>query len=327
MSWKVLITATPMERVGGAALARLTAAGCEIVSAPRNALAGNELIGLLAGVDAVIAGAGDHYTNAVLAAPTSSRLKIISRWGVGYDAIDVAAATARGILVAYTPGMTDNAVADYTMALLLALARRIPPGHQSMREGWWLPEWGQDLAGQTLGILGFGRIGRAVARRAQGFDLRLLAHDPKPNQEDVPAGVQFVTFDELLSRSDFLTLHAAAPPRNRGLLGREQFRRMKPTACLINAARGALVDEPALLEALREGWIAGAALDVFDTEPLPPHDPLRTAPNVLLSPHQASATIATGERVSLAAAEAILALRDGRKPEYILNPEVFAGRP
>ena len=324
MAWKILITATPMVRVGRAACELLAAAGCEVVIEPRGALAGEELTALLTGVDAVIAGGADHYTAAVLAAPAAARLKIISRWGVGYDAIDLAAATRQGVVVAYTPGLTDAAVADYTLALLLALARNIPAGQATMRAGLWQPEWGSDLAGQTLGLLGFGRIGRAVARRALGFDLRILAHDPHPHSEDVPPGVHFVTFDELLAQSDFLSIHAALTPRSRGMLGAAQFRRMKPTARLINAARGAFVDEAALLQALREGWIAGAALDVFNTEPLPADDPLRTAPNIVLSPHQASSATTTGERVSRAAAEAILDWQAGRRPAQVINPAVFA---
>jgi len=324
MSWKVLITATPIEKVGQNAVSLLTEAGCEIVHAPQDAIGGEALIHLLAGVDAVIAGGGDHYSAAVINSPLVNRLKIISRWGVGYDAIDIPAATARGIVVAFTPGMTDGAVADYTFALLLALVRRIPQGHQSMREGQWSPGWGNDMSGKNLGILGLGRIGKAVARRAFGFNLRVLAHDPHPTAALEQSGIEFVSFNELLPRSDYLTLHAALAPKNRGLIGEAQLRQMKRTAFLVNAARGPLVDEAALIRALNEHWIAGAALDVFCEEPLPPNHPLRTAPNVLLSPHQASSSRETGERVSLAAAEAILDLMQGRTPKFVVNPQAPA---
>src|SRR5581483_1298886 len=150
---------------------------------------GKELVDLLRGMDAVIAG-NDSYSATVLRSPAAARLKIISRWGVGYDAIDVPTATRLGIVITYTPGMIDEAVADYTFALLLALVRHVPEGYVSMREGFWLPRWGNDISGKTLGILGFGRIGRAVARRARGFNLRLLAHDPSPTAEDAQTGVQ-----------------------------------------------------------------------------------------------------------------------------------------
>lgn len=327
MSWKVLITAPPIAKVGAKAVALLEAAGCEVIHAPHDSLGGLRLIHLLADVDAVIAGAGDRYTAEVLNAPAVSRLKLISRWGVGYDAIDVPAATARGIVVAYTPGMTDGAVADYTFAMLLGMLRRIPQGHQSMREGRWSPIWGEDLSGKSLGILGLGRIGKAVARRALGFDLRVLAHDPHPTQEARDSGVEFLSFDELLQRSDFLTLHAALTPANRGLIGEPQLRQMKPTTYLINSARGPLLDEAALIQALREGWIAGAALDVFGDEPLPSHHPFRTTPNLMLSPHQASSTRETGEVVSRAAAEAILDLREGRRPRFVVNQQALEALP
>ncbi len=168
-----------------------------------------------------------------------------------------------------------------------------------------------------------GRIGHAVARRARGFNLRLLAHDPSPHLEAAKAGVQFMPLDELLARSDYLTIHATLTPQNRGLIGEAQLRRMKPTAYLINTARGPLLDESALLRALREGWIAGAALDVFAEEPLPPRHPLRDVPNLLLSPHQASSSLETGERISEAAAHAIIDLMSGRAPQFVVNPEVF----
>jgi phosphoglycerate dehydrogenase-like enzyme len=321
MSWKVLITSGPMAKVGAPAAKLLQQAGCRI-SQPPLALpaAGDELLRLLDGVDAVIAG-NDLYSAEVLAA--AAELKIISRWGVGYDAVDVRAATAEGIIVAYTPGLTDGAVADLAFGLLLSLVRHIPQGHHSMREGLWLPQWGHDMAGKTLGILGYGRIGATVARRARGFDLRVIAHGPRPHPEAAAAGVECVPLEDLLGQSDYLTLHAALTPQSRGLLGEAEFRRMKPTAFLVNTARGALVDETALLRALSEGWIAGAALDVFAEEPLPARHPLRTAPNILLSPHQGSSALETGERVSRAAAQAVLDLMDGRKPSLVLNTEVF----
>ena len=323
MSWKVLITARTFNEVGASAKKLLRGAGCDLVVPPCfGPLSEEALLPLLEGKDAVFASA-DKFTEAVLSSPAAASLKIISRWGVGYDAIDVAAATRQGIVIAYTPGLLNETVADFAFALLLALARRIHLCHLSAGNGQWQPVWGNDVFGKTLGLLGCGRIGQAVARRASGFNLRLLACDLAPQPEAAKLGVKFVSLDELLAESDFLSLHAALTPQNRGLIGEAQLRRMKPTAYLINTARGALVDEAALARALRENWIAGAALDAFVVEPLPADHPLRSAPNVLLTPHLASFARETGERVSLAAAQAIVDLLNGRQPQFVVNPEVY----
>jgi phosphoglycerate dehydrogenase-like enzyme len=219
--------------------------------------------------------------------------------------------------------MLDEAVADYTFALLLSLARRVHEGHAAMREGRWKIDWGNDVAGRTLGIIGCGRIGMAVARRASGFAMPLLAYNRTPKPEAEKLGVKFVSLDELLAESDFISIHAALTPETRGMIGEAQFRMMKPSAFLINTARGALVDESALVKALFEERIAGAALDVFAAEPLPADSPLRATPHLLLSPHQASSSRQTGERVSKTAAKAIVDLLQGRRPENVLNPDVF----
>lgn len=323
MSWKVLITARTFNDVGGPALDALRAAGCEIIlpskMGPLNA---TELTGMLEGVDAVIA-SPDAFTAAVLKSPVASKLKVISRWGVGYDSIDIPAATELGIAVAYTPGMLDDTVADYTFALLMALARRLADGHIIMREGQWKMVWGSEISGKTLGIVGCGRIGQAVARRATGFSMRILGYDVATPPAAEQLGIQMVPLPDLLAQSDFVTLHAALTPSSRGLIGEEQLKRMKPTAYLINAGRGALVDETALARALQDGQIAGAALDTFVQEPLPPDHPFRGAPNVLLTPHLASFARETGERVSLAAAQAVIDLMQHRKPRALVNPDVL----
>ncbi|MEW6303113.1 MAG: phosphoglycerate dehydrogenase [Verrucomicrobiota bacterium] len=326
MSWKVLMTAMPMGVVGRTAVEQLRHAGCEVVDgAGAGPVPEAKLMPMLEGVDAVIAGM-EPYNAKVLAAPQSARLKIISRWGVGFDAIDLSAATKHGVVVANTPGLLNEAVADYTFALLLALARRVHEGHVIMRQGEWKATWGSDVAGKTLGILGCGRIGQAVARRAAGFDLRLIGYDVAPNADAHKMGVEFVSLDELLAESDFLCLHAALTPENRGLIGEAQLRRMKRTAYLVNTARGALVDENALVRALTEGWIAGAALDAFTVEPLAKEHPLRSAPNVLLTPHQASYGFDTGAMVSAAAAGAVLDLLAGKRPKSVLNGDVWERR-
>jgi lactate dehydrogenase-like 2-hydroxyacid dehydrogenase len=167
----------------------------------------------------------DKFTAEVIGSPAAANLKLISRWGVGYDAIDIAAATRHGIIVAYTPGMLNETVADCAFALLLTLARRIHLGHMGMIQGEWKPAWGNDVFGKTLGILGCGRIGQAVARRASGFNMRLLGYDVAPQEQARNLGIEFVSLDELLSQSDFVSLHSALTPENRGLLGEAQLRR------------------------------------------------------------------------------------------------------
>jgi phosphoglycerate dehydrogenase-like enzyme len=323
VSWKVLITARTLDEVGQQAVATLKNAGCELVIPPKyGPHPADMLLKLLPGNDAVFASM-DKFTAEVLGSEAARDLKVISRWGVGYDAIDVPAATKNGIVVAYTPGLLNETVADCAFALLLSIARRLHLGHQGMSAGRWEPHWGHDVHGKTLGILGCGRIGLAMARRGTGFNMRILAHDICANPEAEKLGIQFVSLDELLSQSDFVSLHAALTPENRGLLNEVRLRKMKPAAYLINTARGALIDEAALAKVLNEGAIAGAALDAFVTEPLPAEHPLRTAKNVLLTPHLASFARETGARVSNTGAQAIVDLMNGRKPQYVVNPEVY----
>lgn len=326
VSWKILITARTLnvESVGKRALELLRGAGCELVHPLKyGPLTESELLAQLDSIDVVFASM-DKFTPAVLGSKQAAQLKLISRWGVGYDAIDVPAATQNGIVVAYTPGLLNDAVADYAMALLFALARRVHEGHLSMREGKWSSGWGHDIGGKTLGIIGCGRIGQAVAKRASGFDMRLLGFDVAPHLDAKKLGIEFVPLDQLLAESDFISLHCALTPETRGLIGEAQLRKMKPSAYIVNTARGAVMDEAALLRALKENWIAGAALDAFVVEPLPADHPFRTAPNLLLTPHQASFGFDTGARVSEAAAEAIVDLKAGRKPRWVVNPDVFS---
>lgn len=322
MSWKILVTARTMDAVGHDAVAALRATGAELVTVPGPHRA-DALPPLLAGCDAVLAST-DAFNAAVLGSPEAANLKCISRWGVGYDAIDVAAATRAGIVIAYTPGQLDETVADFTFALLLAMARRVHVGHDTIARGVWAGSWGHDVHGKTLGLVGCGRIGQAVARRANGFGMKLLAYDPAPSPAAEKLGVRFVSLADLLAQSDFVSLHAALTPQTRGLIGAAELRRMKKSAYLINAGRGALLDEAALVAALHEGLIAGAALDTFVTEPMPADHPFRGCPNVLLTPHLASFARETGERVSNLAAGALIDLMQGRKPRYVVNPEVFA---
>lgn len=328
MPWNVLITSSPFADpvVGKGAREILGGADFSISHSPRyGPLSEAEVLPLLDGVDAIFASV-DKYSAAVLESPHAARLKVLSRWGVGCDAIDREVATRLGIVIAYTPGLLNEAVAEYALVLLFAIARRVHEGYVSLRAGTWEPKWGTEVAGKTLGLVGCGRIGQAVAKRAAAFGMRVIAFDPAPPASLAEAeklGVHFTTLDQLLAESDFVSLHAALTPETRGLIGEAQLRRMKKSAHLINTSRGAIVDEAALVRALHEGWIAGAALDAFVTEPLPPEHPLVSAPNVLITPHQASFGTDTGARVSEAAARAIFECHAGRRPQWVLNPEVF----
>jgi phosphoglycerate dehydrogenase-like enzyme len=217
----------------------------------------------------------------------------------------------------------DEAGAYNAFPQLQTVARRTHNGHQTKRGGGWSGEWGVDLGQKTLGIIGCGRIGRAVAKRASGFDMRVLGYDVMPHPDAKAMGVDFVDLDTLLKESDFVSIHAALTEENKGMISTEQLKSMKQEALLVNTARGAHVDEAALVQALKEGWIAGAALDAYIKEPLPADHPFRTTPNLLMSPHQASSSKETGERVSLAAAEAIVDLMEGRRPKLLVNADVL----
>jgi glyoxylate reductase len=255
--------------------------------------------------DALLTLVTDPIDAAVLdAAPD---LKAIANMAVGTDNVDVEAAAARGIAVGNTPGVLTDATADLAFALLLALARRIVPGAALVRDGGWrtwepAADLGADLAGATLGIVGWGRIGQAVARRAEGFGMEIV-HSSRSSG---------VPLEELLERADFVTLHTPLTPETRGLIDAAALARMKPTALLVNTARGGVVDQDALRTALHDGTIAGAALDVTDPEPLPADHPLLDAPNLLVVPHVGSATVRTRARMAEMAVENLLAALDGR---------------
>ena len=321
--WIVLATASAIEGVGQASAEMLIEADCDIrLPDTFQAHPAAALQPLLADVQGIYAGV-DEFSAKVLASEEAAKLQIISRWGVGYDSIDVAAATELGIVITYTPGLLDDAVADYTFALLLGVARRIHTGHLSMHHGGWSQQWGHGVHGKTLGIVGCGRIGTAVARRAAGFNMRLLAYDPFPNEAAQELGVEFVSLETLLQQSDYVSLHAAVTPETEGLISAPQLHLMKPNSYLINAGRGALVSETDLAACLNAHGIAGAAVDTYHVEPLPVDHPLHSAANLLMSPHQASFAAETGQRVSHACAQAIIDLKQGQRPQFVLNTEVF----
>lgn len=263
----------------------------------------------------------DRIDAGVLAA--APRLRVISTMAVGYDHIDVAYATARGIPVGHTPGVLTETTADLAWALLLATARRVVEGDRFVREGHWRT-WdpnlllGYDVHGATLGIVGMGAIGQAVARRASGFGMRVLY--TRRSAADASIG-QRVPLDDLLRESDFVSLHVPLTEETRHLIGERELRLMKPTAILINTARGAVVDQAALAKALREGVIAGAGVDVTEVEPVPPDDPLLAAPNVVILPHIGSASYATRARMAEMAVENCVAGLEGRPLPHCVNPQ------
>jgi glyoxylate reductase len=313
-----------MDEVGRSAIGLLKSAGCEVVF-PSNSrpLQEDHLIDELLGVDAVLAGT-DKFSDNVLSSSSATSLKIISRWGVGFNEVDVSAATKAGVVVAYTPGMLNEAVADYAFSLLLSAARHVHEGHLEMASGKWKPTWGDQVSGKTLGIVGCGRIGQAMGRRAVGFNLHLIGCDVAPQPEAKELGIDFVSMDQLLEQSDFVSLHVALTQESVGLIGERELRMMKQNAYLINTARGELIDESALARALTEGWIGGAAIDTFTTEPLPKDHPFFFTPNILLSPHQASRDRGAGEQVSMAAAQAIIDLMQGKRPRFVVDEAVYS---
>jgi lactate dehydrogenase-like 2-hydroxyacid dehydrogenase len=258
------------------------------------------------------------------------RLRVISNMAVGYDNIDIAACTRRGIPVGNTPGVLTEGTADLTMGLLLAAARKLLEASLDAREGrWrtWSPTgWlGADLDGATLGIVGMGKIGCAVAKRAHGFGLSLLYTDTAPNAMVEEAfGASYVTLPELLSRSDFISLHVPLTPDTRHLINTNTLKLIKPRAILINASRGPVVETMALYEALRDGLLAGAALDVTEPEPLPPDHPLYGLPNCLIVPHIGSATWNTRRRMAELACENLILGLEGKPLRYCVNPTVYS---
>jgi len=264
------------------------------------------------GLDGLLCTLNDQIDGQLMDA-TGSQLKVISQMAVGYDNIDVAAAKARGIQIGNTPGVLTDATADLTFALLLAAARRLTEGVEYIKSGQW-KTWqpkallGGDLTGATLGIIGLGRIGKAVARRAAGFDMQILAHSPSCNLEEaVKVGATLTDLETVLRESDYVSLHVPLNAKTRGLINRETLALMKPTAVLVNTTRGPVVDQQALYEALRKGVIGGAALDVTDPEPLPFDHPLLNLPNVIIVPHIGSATYRTRDKMATMAADNLIA--------------------
>ncbi len=287
----------------------------------------DELLRRVAGCDGVLTLLTDRVDDGFLDA-AGPGLRVVSNYAVGFDNVDVAACARRGIPVGNTPGVLTETTADLAWALLMAAARRLPEGDRFVRDGRW-KTWGPllllgpDVHGATIGIVGFGRIGQAVARRAQGFGMRILYHDvvQLPDEITLPLGATYMPLETLLAESDFVSLHVNLSDVTRHLINATTLAWMKPTAVLVNTSRGPVVDQGALADALREGIIWAAALDVTDPEPIPMDDPLVGLDNCLIVPHIASATRATrGRMAAMAAANLLAGVRGEPLPTQVPPP-------
>lgn len=266
--------------------------------------------------------------DAELMAAAGPSLKVISQMAVGYDNIDVSAATSHSIPVGNTPGVLTDTTADFAFTLLMAAGRRVVEGDRYVKDRRW-KTWGptllmgQDIYQATLGLVGFGRIGQAMAQRAFGFDMRVLFYDPSESNLDGKFGARRTTFDAVLAEADFLSLHVPLTPETYHLISESEFKAMKPNCVLVNTARGPVVDPQALYAALKNGELAAAALDVTEPEPISPDDPLLTLDNCLVVPHIASSSVATRGRMATMAAENLLAGLAGKPLPNCVNPEVY----
>ena len=295
----------------------------------RTGLSPDDLRAAVDSYDALIVRSETHLTREVIEA--AGKLQVIGRAGIGVDNIDVQAATEKGVVVVNAPTGNVISAAEHTVALILALARHIPDANASLKAGKWERKrfMGLEVRGKTLGILGLGQVGSEVARRARGLEMRVLAHDPfVPEERARSLGVELVPFEELLRESDFLTVHTTLTEGTHHIVGEEQLRQMKPSARIINTARGGIVDEAALDTALKEDRLAGAALDVFEEEPLTSH-PLFGNERIVVTPHLGASTAEAQERVAVDVAEQIIAVLKGEPAQYAVNaplisPETFS---
>lgn len=282
-----------------------------------------EIVSVLSGYQGMILGADEPMTRKVLSA--LPELKVLSRHGVGFDNVDVPAATERGIVVAITAGANDNTVADLTIGLIISVARHIPYFDSFIRAGgFWKRKPGDDVYGKTLGLIGMGRIGKSVARRASGFDMKIVAYDLVRDEElGARHGIEYLPLDEVLSRSDFISIHLPSSPETRKFIGERELKKMQPSAYFVNTSRGSVVDEAALIRALKEGWIAGAGLDVLENEPPAKDHPLFALENVVLTPHIGGASLGAMRAMSLDSAANTIRVLRGERPTGMANPEVW----
>ena len=322
---RILVTPTALRNAPGPYRDALTRAGLEVVDATVDEAKMTEsaLIAQLEGIDGVLAGM-DPFTPKVLAA---TKLRAIARMGVGYDAIDVPAATRLKIPVTITPGTNEHSVAEQTMALLLGVFRGVALRDREVRGGVWKRQSLKRLAGRTLGLVGLGRIGKAVVPRAIGMGLKVIAYDPKPDFVFASAfGVALCSLDELLAAADIVSLHLPCTKETVDLIDAPALAKMKAGSVLINTSRGGLVDEAALVAALRSGRLFAAGLDVFKVEPLPLDSPLLSFDNVLVAPHMGGLDEESSEAMATLAAECLAHLYRGKWPDgCVVNDELRTG--
>ncbi len=314
---KILVTARSFRKTPGRHKELLKGSGYQVVESPLDRpLKEAEMVELIGDVDGAILGL-DEVTAKVIEA--GRKLKVLSRYGVGVDAVDLKAATAAGVVVTNTPGTNHIAVAELTLGLMLSVARRIPQHNNIAKAGEWKRVTGTELAGKTLGIIGLGQISREVIKRAFAFDMHVLVSTGYP---DKALKVEYVPLERLLAESDFVSLHCSLTPSRVNLIGEARLRSMKPTSYLINTARGELIDEGILYRALKEGWIAGAASDVFVKEP-PTGNPLLELDSFIATPHTGANTRESVLRMGVLAVENALQVLRGERPAYVVNPEVY----
>ena len=323
MKKKVLVTSFYNRQVVGPSLKRLSEHAQVILGQEKRVLTEDEILGRLDGIDAVIA-AEEPYNERVF--EPAPQLAMIARDGVGLDSIDLEAATKYGVIVNNAP-VVHESVADLALGLIIAAVRKVRIGDIGMRSGAWTARdiyLCPDVNGMTLGLLGFGNVARALAKRAVGFDMKVVAFDPFVDKICAESlGVGLVEFNELLARSDVLSIHAPLTPKTHKIINARTIAKMKEGAYIVNTARGGLIDESALYEALSSGKLAGAGLDVVDNEPPKPDNPLFKLDNVTFTPHVGSDTTGTFAKVYDSAVTDILLLFAGEKPRHVTNPEVF----
>lgn len=315
---KVLVTARSFRHTPGAHHERLKQTSWEIVaSSSDQPLNAEELVPLVSDIDGMIVGL-DQVTAAVLEA--APRLRVVAKHGIGVDTIDVAAATRLGIWVTNAPGGSEQSVAELTLGLILALVRNLVEHDRLVRAGQWKRLSGFELGGKTLGLIGLGHIGREVVKRARAFGMTVIAYDVAPDAEFAQThDVELLPLDQVLRRADIVSLHCPLTSETRELIGERALATMKPGSYLINTARGELVNETALAQAITSGHLRGAGLDVFNAEP-PAGSPLLSLPQVVLSPHCGASTQEAAERVGLRAVENVIAVLEGHQPSFPVNP-------
>ncbi len=319
---KVLITATSFSEITREPEDRLLAAGYELAHNPYGRpMTAVELAPLLKDVDAVAAGVDDFSAPAFAQA---DKLKVVARHGAGIDQVDLAECTRRGIVVTNLPGANAEAVADMALALMLAVARHIPEGDRTTKAGKWINTYGVDLYQATVGLLGLGRIGKGVARRCRGFDARVLAYDPYFDETFASQyGIERAnSLEQVLKESDFVSIHMPSNAQTRKIINAEKIALMKPTAILVNTARGAIIDEDALADALEAGRIFGAGLDVYAAEP-PTNSRLLRCERAVTMPHVSSNTPGALLAMGNGVVDAIIAVLNGERPQFVVNPDVY----